>query len=30
VATLNDLRTRTHDRSVLDWVDPRLEEIAGD
>jgi DNA-binding beta-propeller fold protein YncE len=30
IATLNDLRFRTHDRQLLDWIDRRLKQIAGD
>lgn len=30
IATLNDLRLRTHDPELIQWVDQRLKEIAGD
>jgi len=30
IATLNDLRLRTRDRGLLDWIDERLKEIAGE
>jgi hypothetical protein len=30
IATLNDLRLRTSDPGVLQWVDQRLKEIVGD
>lgn len=30
IATLDDLRLRTQDRNLLNWIDERLKEIAGE
>jgi lipopolysaccharide biosynthesis regulator YciM len=30
IVTLDDLRLRTDDRELLNWIDQRLKEIAGD